>query len=260
MNRTPVSPSKFGLLFRGIRRLHRDSSGQVLPLALAALAMGAVLVSPFLVDASVNLLAARRVDASIKDYYSADAGVEWALWHLAANPNLTNSSSYTEAPLQPTPPALNGSPFPTTEVRRVPDAGMSETVAPDWQSGSGPKCYDFTTSESGVIFAIVEVEASNIWMALLPDSADCQRPPGLNPMGGTSPYEVQFSDVAAGSYRLLVQTAPPSTGTVTVNFPVATYDIRSQRNGRAITSRATATDNAVRIISWQLESTPEPSG
>jgi len=75
----------------------------------------------------------------------------------------------------------------------------------------------------------------------------------LNPMGGTSPYEAQFSDVAAGSYRLLVETAPPSTGTVTINFPVAAYDIRSQRNGRAITCRATTTDNAVRIVSWQLE-------
>ena len=50
-----------------------DSRGQVLPLAMAALALGAVLVSPFLVDASVNLLASRRVDSAIKDYYSADA-------------------------------------------------------------------------------------------------------------------------------------------------------------------------------------------
>jgi hypothetical protein len=55
-----------------------DPRGQVLPLAMAALALGAVLVSPFLVDASVNLLASRRVDSAIRDYYSADAGVEWA--------------------------------------------------------------------------------------------------------------------------------------------------------------------------------------
>ena len=38
------------------------------------------------VDASVNLLASRHVDSTIKDYYSADAGVEWALWHLKSNP------------------------------------------------------------------------------------------------------------------------------------------------------------------------------
>jgi len=253
MNKSLLSSSKFGLLLRGIRRLHGDSRGQVLPLALAALAMGAVLVSPFLVDASVNLLASRRVDASIKDYYSADAGVEWALWRLQANPALTDSTDFTEAPLQPTPPALNGSTFPTTEIRRVHSAGMSQTITPDWQSGGGAKCYDFTSSESGTVFAIVEVEANNVWLTLLPGSDDCRKPPGLNPMGGTSPYEAQFSDVAAGSYRLLVETAPPSTGTVTINFPVAAYDIRSQRNGRAITCRATATDNAVRIVSWQLE-------
>ena len=127
MNKSLLSSSKFGLLLRGIRRLHRDSRGQVLPLAMAALALGALLVSPFLVDASVNLLASRRVDASIKDYYSADAGVEWALWRLEGDPALTDSTDWVEPPLQPTPPALNGSPFPTTEVRRVPDAGLSQT-------------------------------------------------------------------------------------------------------------------------------------
>ena len=229
------------------------SRGQVLPLAMVALALGALLVSPFLVDASVNLLASRRVDSTIKDYYSADAGVEWALWLLKGDSELTASTSYTEAPLQPTPPAVNGSPFPTTEVRRVADAGLSETITPDWQSGGGAKCYDFTSTELGLVFAVVDVQANNVWIDLLSGSDDCQKPPGLDKMGGTSPYEVQFSDVAPGPYRLLIETSPPGTGTVTINFPVATYDIRSQRNGRTITSRATVGDNTVRIVSWQLE-------
>jgi len=228
-----------------------DSRGQVLPLAMAALALGAVLVSPFLVDASVNLLASRRVDSAIRDYYSADAGVEWALWHLLDNPDLTSSTSYTEAPLQPTPPAINNAAFPTTEVRRVP-GGMSETIAPDWQSGGGAKCYDFVSTEDGAIFAIVEAEANNVWMTVLDGADDCQKPPGLQAMTGVSPYELQFSDVPAGSYRLLVETSPPTTGTISINYPVACYDIRSQRNGRTITSRATAGDSAVKIVSWQL--------
>jgi hypothetical protein len=237
-----------------------DSRGQVLPLALAALALGALLVSPFLVDASVNLLASRRIDSAIKDYYSADAGVEWALWLLKGDSELTDSASYTEAPLQPTPPAVNGSPFPTTEIRRVAGADLSETISPDWQSGGGAKCYDFTSTESGLVFAVVDVQANNVWITLLDGSDDCQKPPGLAEMSGTTPYELQFSDLDPGPYRLLIETAPAGTGTLTINYPLATYDIRSERNGRTITSRVTAGDNTVRVVSWQLESTPEPPG
>ena len=234
------------------RGLKNDSRGQVLPLAMAALAVGAVLVSPVLVDASVNLLASRSVDSAIRDYYSADAGVEWALWHLRSNPDLTSSTTYTDVPLQPAPPAINGEGFPVTEVRRV-TGGTSETITPPWQSGSGAKCYDFTSTETGPVFAIVEAEANNVWMTLLAGADDCQKPPGLEKMGGGSPYELQFSNLAPGSYRLLVDTSPPTTGTVTINYPVACYDIRSQRNGRTITSRATAGDDNVKIVSWQLE-------
>jgi hypothetical protein len=239
-------------MIQGVFKRIDDSRGQVLPLAMAALALGAVLVSPFLVDASVNLLASRRVDSAIKDYYSADAGVEWALWRLRGNSALTENTFWDEAPLQPTPPAINGAPFPTTEIRRV-SGGMSETITPDWQSGAGPKCYAFASSEAGQIFAVVNAEATSVWMALLAGSDDCQRPPGLPSMGGGSPYRLQFSNVPAGSYKLLVETASPTTGDVTINYPVAAYDIQSQRNDRTITSRVTAGPDGVRIISWQLE-------
>ncbi len=77
---------------RKLLRLVNDSTAQALPLALVALALGSLLVSPFLVNASVNLLASRQVDSSIKDYYSADAGVEWALWRLKDDPTLTTST------------------------------------------------------------------------------------------------------------------------------------------------------------------------
>jgi hypothetical protein len=234
-------------------RLSGDSRGQVLPLALAALALGSLLVSPFLVDASVNLLASRHVDSAIKDQYSADSGVEWALWRLKADPELTADTAYSEAPLQPTPAALNDAPFPTTEVRRVANAGMSRTITPAWQSGAGPKCYDFTSSELGLVFGVVEVQATSVWMTLLPEAAPCTRPAGLSPMEGSSPYRLQFSNVAPAPYKLYVETSPVATGSVTINYPVATYDIQSTRNGHTTICRATASADAVQIISWQLE-------
>jgi hypothetical protein len=232
---------------RKLFRLVNDSTAQALPLALAALALGSLLVTPFLVNASVNLLASRQIDSSIRDYYSADAGVEWALWCLKNDPTL-------EAPLQPTPAAINGFNFPKTEISYVPAAGMAESITPAWLEGAGAKCYPFTSSEAGSIFAMVEVEPSQVWITLLSDSDPppaCQTPVGLSPVEGPPPYTVQFLDKPAGSYQLLVKT--DSSGTITISYPVATYDIRSEMNGRSVTSRATASANAVRIISWQLE-------
>jgi hypothetical protein len=244
------------MMLKKLLRLINGSPAQALPLTLVALALGALLVSPFLVNASVNLLSSRQVDASIKDYYSADAGVEWALWRLKNDPTLTTSTSYVEAPLQPTPAAVNGFGFPKTEIRRVPDAGMAESVTPAWQNGAGAKCYPFTSSEAGSILAMVDVTTNQVWIALLSDSDPCQTPVGLDPVGEGPPYTVQFSDMPAGSYQLLVETAPPKKGTITISYPVASYDIRSEMNRRSVTSRATASANAVRIISWQLEQQP----
>jgi hypothetical protein len=148
---------------------------------------------------------------------------------------------------------LNGFSFPKTEIRRVPAAGMAEGITPAWQAGGGAKCYPFASSEAGSIFAMVEVAPSQVWITLLSDSDPCQKPVDLNPVGEGPPYTVQFSDKAAGSYQLLVETVSSGTGTVTISYPVASYDIRSEMNGRSVTSRATASANAVRIVSWQLE-------
>ena len=80
-------------------RLTGASPGQALPLALVALAVGTLLVSPFLADVSVNLLAGRRTDENIVRYYSAEAGIEWGLWRLKNNPLLTTEETYTGTPL-----------------------------------------------------------------------------------------------------------------------------------------------------------------
>ncbi len=98
--------------------------GQALPLALIAFAIGAVLITPFLTNVSVNVIASRKTEEMIADRYSTDAGMEWGLWRLRNDPALTTSPTYTETPLQPTPAAIiNGQSFPTTEIRFVSSAG-----------------------------------------------------------------------------------------------------------------------------------------
>jgi len=228
--------------------------GQALPLALVALAVGTLLVSPFLADVSANLLAGRRTDENIAGYYSAEAGIEWGLWRLKNNPLLTTEETYTPTPLEPTPTSINGDSFPTTEIRFVPDAGAPETFTPDWQPGDGAKCYAVTSTDSGPIFVVVDaVDASDLWVTLLSGSGSCAKPGGLEPLSGISPYAVEFPGQSAGSYQVLVETAPPVTGTLMINYAVASYDLQSERDGRAITVRATASPSAVKVISWQLD-------
>jgi hypothetical protein len=229
--------------------------GQALPLALVALAVGTLLVSPFLADVSANLLAGRRTDENIAGYYSADAGIEWGLWRLKNKPLLTTEETYTPTPLEPTPTSINGDSFPTTEIRFVSGADASETITPDWQTGDGPKCYAVTSTESGPIFVVVNTaDTSDVWVTLLSGlDSSCVMPVGLEPLSGISPYTVEFADQPAGSYQVLVETAPSGTGTLMINYAVASYDLQSERDGRAITVRATASPNAVKVISWQLD-------
>ncbi len=124
--------------------------GQALPLALVALAIGTVLVTPFLANVSVNIIASRRTEEAISDRYSVDAGIEWGLWRLKNDPSLTASATYTETPLQPTPAAINGDNFPTTEVRFVSAAGGSSN-------------YDLRSQRDGrMITARVSASASGV--------------------------------------------------------------------------------------------------
>jgi hypothetical protein len=237
-------------------RLAGASPGQALPLALVALAVGTLLVSPFLADVSANLLASRHTDENIADYYSADAGIEWGLWRLKTN--LTSPAdacpTYSATPLEPVPSSINGGSFPTTEICSVSDAGAAETITPDWQGG-GVECYDFTSSAAGSVFVVVTSTAPDVSVALLAGSDNCERPVGLEPLSGESSYTFEFRGRAAGSYKVLVDTADPA-GTLMINDPVASYDLKSTRNGRTITVRATASPNAVRVISWQLGVSP----
>ncbi len=63
-------------------RIVNDEKGQAFPLALIALAVGALLITPFLDGVSTNALASRQYGASIVEQYAADAGIEDAIWKV----------------------------------------------------------------------------------------------------------------------------------------------------------------------------------
>jgi hypothetical protein len=57
-------------------------SGQALPIVLAALALGIMVVAPFLSHASSNLISSQNYKLMLYEQYSADAGIEQAIWRL----------------------------------------------------------------------------------------------------------------------------------------------------------------------------------
>lgn len=78
----------------------RDEKGQALILVLAAMAMGTLLIVPFLTQASTTLLSSRDYAQAINRQYSADAGVEHATWRLKYEPGFAGS-------LTPANPTVN---------------------------------------------------------------------------------------------------------------------------------------------------------
>ena len=76
--------------------------------------------------------------------------MEWGLWRLKNDPTLTTSTTYTETPLQPTPAAVNGDSFPTTEIRFVSSAGASVSYDLRSQRGGRTIVARVTASPSGV--------------------------------------------------------------------------------------------------------------
>ncbi|HSW59088.1 MAG TPA: hypothetical protein VLH15_11830 [Dehalococcoidales bacterium] len=63
-------------------KLFRQQHGQVLPIVLAVLALGAMVIGPFLNHASTALISANHYEQMINENYACEAGVEEAIWSL----------------------------------------------------------------------------------------------------------------------------------------------------------------------------------
>lgn len=230
----------------------RRSDGQALPVAIAALAVGAVLVTPLLWGAGTDSSYTRTVGQRAMDRYSMDAGVEWSGWRLLSNPQLTTDTSFTATVLQPFPPSVNGSSFPTTQIRLVAGAGAVEAQNPTWQGGGGDKCYTFSASSAGTVSAQITVNSGHVWAALLASAAPCTRPGGLQSLSGASPYGADFALAAAGTYQLLIGVDTATSGTVSLSVPAATYEVQSVVGSRNVIARLVAGYSGIRVSSWQL--------
>ena len=59
-----------------------NEKGQTLPLVLLAMAIGSLLVTPFLGHAGSNLIGSRTYRQAIMEQYSGDAGIDHGIWNL----------------------------------------------------------------------------------------------------------------------------------------------------------------------------------
>lgn len=239
-------------LLRRLLMSLKGDRGQALPAAVAALAVGALLVTPLLRGAGTSSRFTNMVGTRALERYSMDAGVEWSGWRLISDPVLTTDTSFSSTPVAPLPATVNGAPFPLTEIRFVAGAGAVELQEPAWQTGGGDQCYTFSASDAGTASALVTVDAGQVWVALLPDGASCTRPVGLGPLSGSSPYGADVALASAGTYQLLVGVDTATTGTISMTVPAATYEVRSVVGSRNVVARLVAGYSGVRVDSWQL--------
>ncbi len=90
--------------------------GRALVMALIVLAVGSLLIPLFLAHASTNLLATRVTEEGMKEQYAADAGVEYAMWKLANDPNFVETVRLSTNPVTVDPPTSINNIIVTVEV------------------------------------------------------------------------------------------------------------------------------------------------
>ncbi len=133
--------------------------------------------------------------------------------------------------------------------------GVTETIIPAWLTGTGWVHYPFRATDEGTVLVVVECDAPIVRIKL----------EGSSTPTGSSPYSAPVEPVSPSQpdQKIKVQTRTYDEdghevpyygpGTITITYPIASYDIRAQQGERTITARVTASYMATRVISWQIE-------
>ncbi len=133
--------------------------------------------------------------------------------------------------------------------------GVTETIIPEWLTGPSWVYYPFRATDSGTVLVIVECDAPIIRIKLVGAPGSSGGSPYTAPVGPVSPSQPdQRIKVQTRTYDRKGHEVPYyGPGTITITYPIASYDIRAQQGERTITVRTTASYLATRVISWQIE-------
>ena len=134
-------------------------------------------------------------------------------------------------------------------------SGVTETIIPLWLTGPDWVYYPFRAADTGNVLVVVECDAPIIRIKLVGAPTSPRSSPYSEPVEPVSPSEPdQQIKVQTRAYNLEGEEIPYyGPGTITITYPISSYDIRAQQGERTITARATASYMATRIISWQIE-------
>ena len=108
--------------------MRNSEKGQVLPLALIAMAVGTLVITPFLNHASSSFICSRSYGQILSEQYSCDAGVEHAIWRLNYEPSFADSLT-AENPTVDYPITINNMSGNVT-VTRIEDTFPPEEPPP----------------------------------------------------------------------------------------------------------------------------------
>jgi hypothetical protein len=138
--------------------------------------------------------------------------------------------------------------------------GVTETIIPQWQTGPSWVYYPFRATDTGTATVTVECDAQIIRIKLYGSSY----PQGsYSAPGGTYTVPVGAVSPSQPDQQIMVQTCNLDSkgrevpyygpGTITIAYPISSYDIRAEQGERSLTVRITASYLATRVISWQIE-------
>ncbi len=130
--------------------------GQALPLVLLALAIGTLVITPFLGHANSSLIGSRVYGQTIEWQYSSDAGVEHAIWSLTYGdlasqlPSPGDNTTYqlSEA-VNGVAPTVTVTANATDSIGQITDA-VIDTLEFDTNTGAAPDIVPV----SGDVYAI----------------------------------------------------------------------------------------------------------
>jgi hypothetical protein len=106
-----------------------------------------------------------------------------------------------------------------------------------------------------MVTVIVECGAPIIRIKLVGSSTPTGDSPYTAPVGPVSPGQPDEQiQVQTRTYDPKGREVPYyGPGTITIAYPIASYDIRAEQGERSLTVRVTASYLATRVISWQIE-------
>jgi hypothetical protein len=123
-----------------IRRSYGKESGQTLPAVLWVLAIGALLMSPFLTHVSTSLLAGKDLEGEQREQYAADSGVEFGVWKLLNDATFRSQVDASPGTPVAVDPSITVNQLTTNITATALSSGGSsgwESMAPGTSFGSG---------------------------------------------------------------------------------------------------------------------------